>query len=88
MNTNNDSKVQFNFLNGQLLVHRFKPNPSIPLAHNTVLSKGGLDRYNLTKVELKTLPFSKGSKSLSIDNAILGNIPKRLLFPMVKTPIF
>jgi hypothetical protein len=88
MNTNNDSKVHFKFLDAQLLVHRIKPNPSIPLAHNTFLSKGGLARYNLTRVELKTFTFCKGSSSISIDNAVLGPIPKRLLFTMVKNTDF
>jgi hypothetical protein len=88
MNTNNDSKVYFKFLDVQLLVHRIKPNPFIPLAHNTVLSKGGLARYNLKSVELKTFTFPKGSRFLSIDNAVLGPIPKRLLFTMVKNTDF
>jgi hypothetical protein len=61
-------KVQFKFLDAQLLVHRIKPNPSISLADNTVLHKGELARYNLTRVELKTFTLSKGSKSLSIDS--------------------
>jgi hypothetical protein len=81
------SKVQFKFLDAQLLVHRIKPNPSIPLALNTVLHKGEPARYNLTIVELKTLTFSKGSKS-SIDNAVLGPLPKRLLFTMVQNTEF
>ena len=38
----------------------------------------------MTRVELKTFTFYAGSKSLSIDNAALGHVPKRLLFTMVK----
>jgi len=38
----------------------------------------------MTRVELKTFTFSTGSKSLSMDNAVLGPVPKRLLFTMVK----
>lgn len=41
-------------------------------------------RYYLTRVELKTFTFSAGSQSLSIDNAVLGRLPKRLLFAMAK----
>jgi hypothetical protein len=52
------SKVQFKFIGAQLLVHRIKPNPSVPLAHNTVLHKGGLTKYNFTRAELKTFPLS------------------------------
>jgi len=42
----------------------------------------------MTRVELKTFTFSGGSKSLSIDNAVLGPVPKRLLFTMVKKADF
>ena len=42
----------------------------------------------MTRVEVKTFPFSAGSKSLSIDNAVLGPVPKRLLFTMVKNADF
>jgi len=42
----------------------------------------------MTRVELKTFTFSAGSKSLSIYNAILGPVPKRLLFTMVKNAVF
>jgi len=38
----------------------------------------------MTSVELKTFIFSGGSQSLYIDNAVLGLLPKRLLFTMVK----
>ena len=42
----------------------------------------------MTRVELKTFKFSDGSKSLSIDNAVLGLVPKRRLFTMVKNADF
>jgi len=79
-----DSTTVFKFLDAQLLVNRVRPSPSLLLAHNTILAQGAIARYNLTRVELKTYTFSGGSQSLSIDNAVLGPIPKRLLFTMVK----
>jgi hypothetical protein len=88
MNAKTDAKVNFKFLGAQLLVNRVRPNPSLLLAHNTVLSKGGIARYNLTRVELKTFKVSKGSKSLSIINAVLGPIPKSLIFTMLKDTDF
>ena len=42
----------------------------------------------MTRVELKTLTFSAGSQILSIDNAVLNAVPKRLLFTMVKNAVF
>ena len=45
-------------------------------------------RYNLTRVELKTFTYSAGPTSLFIDNAVLGHLPKRLLFTMIKNKDF
>jgi len=83
-----DSKTTFKFLYAQLLVKRVKPDPIILLAHTATLNTGALARYNMTRVELKTFTFSAGSKSLSIDNAVLGPVPKRLLFTMVNISNF
>jgi hypothetical protein len=38
----------------------------------------------LTRVDVKAFRFAAGSHSLSIDNALLGPLPKRLLFALVK----
>jgi len=83
-----DSTTVFKFLDAQLLVNHVRPSPSLLLAHNTTLARGALARFNRTRVELKTYTFSSGSQSLSIDNAVLGPLPKRLLFTMVKNSYF
>ena len=49
---------------------------------------GALARYNMTRVDLKTFTFSGGSKSPSIDYAVLGPLPKRLQFTMIKNSDF
>ena len=82
-----DSKAVFKFLDVTLFVKHVKPSPSLLLAHTNALEKVNA-RYDVTRVVLKTFTFSSGSKSLSIDNAILGTIPKRLLFTMVKNEDF
>jgi hypothetical protein len=61
--------------------------PQIPLAHEETL-KTDLARYNMTRVELKTFTFSAGPQSLSIDQAVMGSIPKRLLFTMIANKDF
>jgi len=81
------SKTTFKFFDAQLLVKRVKPDVT-PLAHIATMNTGTFARYNMTRVELKTFTFSTGSKSLSIDNAVLGHVPKRLLFSMVKNADF
>jgi hypothetical protein len=87
MHKNGETKTTFKFLDAQLLVRRVRPIPAILIAHTSTLSAGSLARYNLTRVELKTFTFCSGSKSLSIDNAVLGPLPKRPPFTMVKTRI-
>ena len=42
----------------------------------------------MRRVELKMFTFAVGSKSLSIDNAVLGPIPKLLLFTMINNTDF
>ena len=65
-----------------------KPDFVTPLAYIATLNTGAIGRYNMTRVELNTFTFSAGSKSLSIDNAVLGRVPKLLLFTMVKNANF
>jgi hypothetical protein len=54
------------------------------LVHNETLNKGVVSRYNLTRVELKSFTFSKGAQLLSIDNTVLGTVPKHFVFTMLK----
>jgi len=83
MNKDADSKPYLKFLDAWLLLNRIKPNPKILLAQMK-LAKSALARYNLTRFEIKAFTFSSGAESLSIDNAVLGLVPKHLLFSMVK----
>jgi hypothetical protein len=83
-----DSKVVFKFLDAQLLVKRVKPNPAYLIAHTKALQAGAVPKYNLTSVEVKTFTFASGSQSLFIDNAVLGTVPKRLLFKLTKNKDF
>jgi len=84
------SKTTFKFLDAQLLVKRVKPDPVTLIALTATLITGALARYNVTRVELKKVIFSAGTKSLSIDNAVLGPVPvsKRLLLTVVKNADF
>jgi len=83
-----DSKVIFKIQDDQLFVKRFRPNPAIFAAHNETLMKEFPAKYNFTSVEIKTFTFSSGPQSLSINNAVLGILPKRLLFTMIKNKDF
>jgi hypothetical protein len=83
LSTKSDAKAVFKFLDATLYVNRVKPTPSIQLAHAMALEKVNV-RYDMTRVALKTFTFAAGSKSISIDNAVLGTQPKRLLFAVLK----
>ena len=82
------SKAVFKILDAQLLVKRVRPNPAYLIEQNTALQAGAIARYNMTRVEIKNFTHAKGSQSLSIDNSILGPIPKRLLFVMIDNTNF
>ena len=70
------------------MVRRVQPNPVILEAQETALESGAFGRYNMTSVDLKTFTFSAVSKSRSINNSVLGLLPKRLLFTMIKNSDF
>jgi hypothetical protein len=52
-----DSKVSFKILEARMLVSHIEPNPSILHAHNTTLEAGGVAKYDLTRVVVKTFTF-------------------------------
>jgi hypothetical protein len=72
MNTGAQTETRFKFIDAQLRVNGIRPHPQIQLAHNTILSKGGKEKFNIPRVELKSFSFSSSSQSLSIDNSVLG----------------
>ena len=76
------------FLDAELIVHRIRPSPKISYDHTEALSKGCISRYNLTRVELKTFTYAGGTQAISINDAVFGALPKRLIFTMVKNTDF
>jgi len=66
-----NGKVYFKILEALLYVKRIRPSASILAAHNEALLAGYPIRYNLKRIELKTLTFSAGSQSISINNVVL-----------------
>jgi len=83
-----NGKIYFKILEALLYVKRIRPSASILTAHNEALFAVYPIRYNVTRIEIKTFTFSAGSQSLSINNAVLGRLPKRLIFTMVKNTDF
>ena len=58
-----------------LLVRRVKISPSILLAHAQCLSKT-TTKYPLTRVEVKAITMHSGIHGETLDNIILGQLPK------------
>ena len=83
-----DSIGKFVFQEVRLYVKRIRPKSKILFSHNEALLKGYPARYNFTRVEVKTLTCASGQRFLYTDNAVLGVLPKRLIFTMVKTLTF
>ena len=83
-----NGKVYFKILEALLYVKRIRPSSLILTSHIEALLAGSPIRYNITRIELKTFTFSAGSQSLSIANAILGRLPKRLIFTIFKNTDF
>ena len=79
-----DSKVKFVFKDLRLYVKRIRPNAKILTYHNEALLKGYPARYNFTRVQLKTFTCASGQRSLSLDNVVLGVLPKCLIYTMIK----
>jgi hypothetical protein len=82
MNTKADPTNVSKFLDDKLYVRRVRAHPSILLAHNDTM-KTNLAYYDMTSVALKIFTFSSVSSSLSIDHAVTGHLPERLLFATV-----
>ena len=70
------------------MVRRVQPKSVFLTPHERALAEEALARYNMTRNDIKTFTFSAGFKFQSIDNAVLGPLPERLLFTMIKNANF
>ncbi|XP_072756028.1 uncharacterized protein F54H12.2-like [Anoplolepis gracilipes] len=85
MESNSLSKIHI--LDANLLVRRAKISAEVLLAHARMLSKVTA-KYPLTRVEVKTFTIHSGVMAESIDNAILGQLPKRIIVGFVNNKAF
>lgn len=65
-----------------LFINHVTISPSVLVSHERVLSKSHA-YYPYTRVECKSYTVAAGSMSLSLDNVIIGNLPRFILFAMV-----
>ena len=70
-----------------LLVRRVKISPSIMLAHAKALNKTTA-KYPLTRVEVKSFTMSSGTHGQTLDNIVLGQLPKRIIVAFFENKAF
>lgn len=85
MESNSSSKIHI--LDATLLVRRAKISAGMLLAHAKMLSKVTA-KYPLTRVEVKTFTIHSGVVGESLDNVILGQLPKRIIVGFVNNKAF
>ena len=79
------SKIRI--LDASLLVRRAKISPGVLLTHARMLNKT-IAKYPLTRVEVKTFTIHAGVVGESIDNAMFGQLPKRIIIGFVDNKAF
>ena len=85
--TSKDYTCGIKILEATLLVRRTKVAPDVLLTHARALSKATA-KYPLTRVEIKTMSLHAGAYGETIDNVILGQLPKRIIIGFVDNKAF
>ncbi|XP_063979069.1 uncharacterized protein F54H12.2-like [Diachasmimorpha longicaudata] len=70
-----------------LIVCRVKLSPGLSIAHAKTLAKTTA-KYPLTRVEVKSFVLHRRIMGETIDNAILGQLPKRIILGFVENSSF
>ncbi|XP_063979067.1 uncharacterized protein F54H12.2-like [Diachasmimorpha longicaudata] len=70
-----------------LIVRRVKLSPGILIAHAKTLAKTTA-KYPLTRVEVKSFVLHRGIMGETIDDALLGQLPKRIILGFVENASF
>ncbi|XP_070171501.1 uncharacterized protein F54H12.2-like [Polyergus mexicanus] len=83
----NGSTSKIHIQDASLLVRRAKISAGLLLAHARMLSKVTA-KYPLTRVEVKTFTIHSGVVGESLDNVILGQLPKRIIVGFVNNKAF
>ena len=82
-----DFQVKVVITDATLLVRQVRINPFVLIAHSRALEKATA-KYPLTRVEIKTVTIPAQLMSKSIDNLILGVLPKRVVVGFVLNTAF
>jgi hypothetical protein len=77
-----DLKPKFHFVDSCLYVNKYKVSADVVKAHAVALAKGPA-RYPLTRTEVKKFTVNANVMDAMIDNAITGQMPRRLFLVIV-----
>lgn len=87
MDNTGDGKCYIHLLESSLLVRRAKISPGVILAHANTLTKTTA-KYPLTRVEVKSFTMHSGIHGDTLDNVVLGQLPKRVIIGFVDNRAF
>lgn len=82
-----DTAYSVNISEATLLVRRVKIAPAVLIAHAKALSSATV-KYPITRVEVKTFTMHSGIIGDSLENVILGQLPKRVVLGFVDNKAF
>lgn len=83
----NDGQCDLKIVEASLLVRRTKISPGVLLSHARTLAKSTA-KYPLTRVEVKAVSMHSGVHGETIDNIVLGQLPKRIIIGFVDNKAF
>ena len=83
----NGDKFKLKISEANLLVRRVKISPGILLAHAKALAKTTA-KYPLTRVEVKAMTIHSGVHGETLDNVILGQLPKRIIIGFINNKAY
>ena len=87
MSKNDKDEAYIKILDATMYMNHVTINPNVLLAHEKVLLKTKAV-YPYKRVEVKTFTIPSGSRTLSVDNVIIGQLPNLLVFGMVSNAAY
>lgn len=76
-----DADAEVHILEAEIHTRKVKINPSILIAHARALAISTA-KYNITRVDVKSITVASGVQAKTLDNIFLGQLPKRCIIGM------
>ena len=87
MDSSVNSIFSVNLLEASLIIRKVKINPGVLLSHASMLAKTTA-KYPVVKVDIKSFTINSGVTGETIDNIIIGALPKRIIIGFVDNKAF